>query len=474
MTRSPDKPWLPTLAQERRAILAISGPLIAAYIAEMGMVITDMLIVGRLGSIELAAVGLGGDWFYVLLLIGIGVFSIMGVLMAQARGSGKPELAIAYLYPGMVGATLLSIPISLMSWYLAPLLALADQDPAVLTKINQYMKPLTFTVWPALIYVVLRNYLTALQNTRSLMYLTLFGLILNLCINIVLVHGKLGFPAMGVAGAGLGTTIVHFVMLFVLLIFVLRKKLCNFTDMVTPQCALLPALREIFFLGFPIAASHLLGGCMFIVAAIMMGVLGADYLAAQQLVYTLIYTSISISIGFGDAAKVRVAYAMGKNSPAAVAQSATQCLMFGGVVCLLMSLILWIFPRSLVGLFLHVDNPQNVLTVTIALSIAAYAGVFQVFDGINVIASNALRGLRDTKTSMWTTLVCYWFIALSSAWYLGFWLELDALGIWLGMLAGVITSSLFLVWRFYRSVDVMANSMSPRVAESVTTRLTTE
>lgn len=442
--------WMPTRAQERRSILAISGPLIGAYLAEMGMVITDMIIVGRLGSIELAAVGLGGDWFYVLLLIGIGVLSIVGVLIAQARGANKEDKVLGYLQQGIVVATVLAVPISLLSWFLSPMLGITDQNPEVLQRLDEYMHAVTLSVWPGLMYVVFRNYLTAYEDTKPLLLLTLSALVLNAAINIVLVHGKLGFPALGVTGAGLGTTIVHWLIFIVLTLYLSHKRWFRLRDLWSVRGkGSGNALREICTLGYPIGAAHLLEGGMFTVAAVMMGVLSAAHLAAQQLVYTLLYGAISIAIGIGDAAKIRVAYALGKNSPPAMIQATNQCLLFGGTACLLIALVLWVFPDLLIGIFLNVDDAGNAAAITVALTLTVFTGLFQIVDGLNVIIANALRGLRDTRTPMWATLIGYWLFGVGIAWVLCFRFSLGAAGIWYGMMAGVTFSCALMIWKFY-------------------------
>jgi hypothetical protein len=152
-------------AREARTILSISLPLIAAYLAEMGMLITDMIIVGRLGSNELAAVGLSADWFYVLLLMGMGVVSIVGVLAAQSLGAQDPKGARHAVEQGLIIATLMSVPVMLGIWYLGPALRLANQDPHVLQLVISYSRPLAWCVLPVLWFAVLRSFVTAMART---------------------------------------------------------------------------------------------------------------------------------------------------------------------------------------------------------------------------------------------------------------------------------------------------------------------
>lgn len=159
----------PSRHAESRTIIAISAPLMAAYVAEMGMMITDMIIVGRLGANELAAVGLTADWFYVLLLIGMGVISIVGVLAAQSLGEGNRQGIIDASEQGMIVATISSVPVMLLVWYLAPALDLTGQDPDVIRLIGDYSRPLALSVLPALWFAVLRNFVTAMAKASIIM-----------------------------------------------------------------------------------------------------------------------------------------------------------------------------------------------------------------------------------------------------------------------------------------------------------------
>ena len=215
---------IPTMQQEFRTILGIGLPLTAAYVAEMGMVITDMIIVGRLGSNELAAVGLAGDWFWVLLLIGMGVISIVGVIAAQCLGAGDNDGVVDAGEQGMIAATITSIPVMACVWYLGPVLGWAKQDPEIVRLITDYSRILTWAVLPALWFVALRNYITALARSAAIGWITVIALGLNVALNYTLVYGKFGFPALGVVGAGIGTTVVNWIMFLALCIHVLRSK----------------------------------------------------------------------------------------------------------------------------------------------------------------------------------------------------------------------------------------------------------
>lgn len=445
----PASKTIATRRQETRTILAISLPLMAAYIAEMGMMITDMIIVGRLGSNELAAVGLTADWFYVLLLIGMGFISIVGVLVAHGYGEGNRHAVIESAEQGMIVATLCAIPVMLAVWYLGPALQYAGQDPDVIRLIHDYSRPLALGVMPVLWFVVLRNYTSALEKASGIMAITVMALVANLAINYALVYGKFGLPALGVTGAAYGTSIVNWLMFLTLAIHVSRSDdFKAFRISIIPRSFQKERCKEIFSLGLPVTGAQILGAGMFTIVAIMAGMLGAEYLAAQMVVYSVIYVGLSASLGFGDAMQVRVAFGMGLRSAAAARQSASITLTLTVVTALFASLILWCFPEMLVGLFLDTDDPANAAVLQLAVGFSFLAGLFMLVDGSLIVVTRGLRGLRDTQSTFWITAFAYWIIGVGVGGWLSFKTDLGAIGLWWGMVAGTITGTLMLLVRF--------------------------
>jgi MATE family multidrug resistance protein len=440
----------PTRRQETCTILAISVPLMAAYVAEMGMMITDMIIVGRLGSNELAAVGLTADWFYVLLLLGMGVVSIVGVFAAQSFGAGDKKGVVDSVEQGMVAATIMSVPVMLLVWFLGPALDFTNQDPQVIRLITDYSRPLTWCVLPALWFVVLRNFVTALAKSSAIMTITVSALLLNLALNYTLVFGKFGLPALGVVGAGYGTTIVNWLMFLSLTAYILTsEELRTYMPFIIPRRIHYATLKEIFVLGLPITATQMLNGAMFTVAAILVGMISADILAAQMIVYSVIYLALSASIALGDAVRVRVAYGIGMRVVDAARQSANISFALAAAVILVASCALWIFPEILVGIFLNISEAANSDVLVIAVGLSIFAGWFMLFDGVLIVAANAIRGLRDTRTPLWISVLGYWIVGLGVGTWLCFPLGYGAAGLWWGLILGPVFANVLMFWRFH-------------------------
>lgn len=445
------------LRREVRTLAGISVPLVTAYLAEMGMMITDMIIVGRLGSYELAAVGLTADWFYVLLLIGMGTVSIVGVLAAQSLGAGQRQGVIDAVEQGLIAATIMGVPVMLAVWYLGPALTLARQDPEIVRLITDYSHPLTLGVLPVLWFTVLRNYVTALARASVIMLIAVGALVLNLALNYTLVYGKFGMPALGVVGAGIGTTIVNWTMFGILAARVLLSRpYASYRFRLLPAAIRAPVLRDIFVLGLPVTGAQLLGGGMFTVAAVLVGMLGADLLAAQQIVYTVIYIALSASLAIGDAVRVRVAYGIGARSAVAARRSATIGLCMAGAVTALASLALWLAPELIVSIFLDTGDVANTSVLLLAVGLSVYAGLFQLFDGVLIVTANALRGLRDTRSPMWIGLSGYWLVGIGIGSILCFAFGYGAAGLWWGLVLGPIVANALMAARFRRRLGEAA------------------
>ena len=450
-----------TRRQETRTILAISFPLMAAYVAEMGMMITDMIIVGRLGSNELAAVGLTADWFYVLLLLGMGIISMVGVLVAESFGEGNHQAVKDSTEQGMIVATICGVPVMLAVWYLGPALQYANQDPDVLRLIRDYSRPLALGVMPILWFSVLRNYVAALEKAAGIMTITVVALIANLAINYALVYGKFGLPALGVTGAAYGTSIVTWLMFLTLAFHVHNSKTFKkFRVSIIPRTFQRRICKEIFRLGIPITGTEVLGATLFTVTAIMVGMLGAEILAAQMIVYSVLYFGMSASLALGDAIRVRVAFGIGLRSSAAARQSASIAISMTAMVSVAASLFLWIFPEALVGIFLDTSDQANMIVQEIAVGFSVFAGLYLLFDGVLMVVANGLRGLRDTQSTFWISMIADWIIGVGVGGWLCFAMGYGATGLWWALVIGTIIGTVLMFARFRSQFAVAESRLS--------------
>ena len=435
-------------SRELVEILRISAPLAAAYLSEIAMGITDILIVGRLGGVELAGVGIASNVLFEIVIVAVGLVSIVAVLASEARGANDAEGLRHAVRQGFLVALIIGVPATILAANLAPLLAATGQDPRVVDFAGRYLHGAAWSILPYLLFVVQRCFLSALSRTGAIMTITAAAIGINAVFTYGLVFGVFGLPALGVAGAGWATSITVWMMFAALLVHTVVSRQFRAFRLYAGGLRLdFAVCREIFRLGTPIAGISLLESGMFVAVAVFMGVLGASWLAANQIMFNVIGVGFMIALAVGEATGVRVAHGMGAHRPAAVRASAWIGIATGTVVMLISASIIWQFPREIVSAFLDLDDPANAEVVEHAVVLAAIAAVFQLFDGLQAVASRALRGLRDTLVPMWMASVGYWILGIGSGLVLCFALDYGARGLWWGLALGLTVTALALVWR---------------------------
>lgn len=436
---------------EVRSLLVIAAPLAAAYLAEIAMVITDMAIVGRLGSVQLAAVGLASDLMIEIVLFCVAIVSIVGVMVAQALGAGHAESGAHHLRQGLWVATAISVPGMLLCWNLPSLLALTGQDPQVLAFAERYLHAVVWCIPPTLWFVVLREFAAALSRPKAVMVITLAAVGLNAALVYGLVFGVAGLPELGVAGAGWASTLVCWVMFAALSWHLARGAHFRSYRLFGDWDRLDPAVcRQILVLGLPLGGVALVEGGLFAATAILMGVISATALAANQIVITVIATTFVVSMSLGEAAAIRVAYGIGAGDPAEAQRAGLLAIALGVLFMAAAASVLLAVPETLTGLFLDLGDPANREVIDLTGVLFMIAALFQVFDGVQAIASRALRGLRDTFATMWIAGLGYWGLGIPGGYLLGFVAGYGAAGLWWGLALGLSATAVLLTWRFVR------------------------
>ena len=435
---------------ELTRLLKLVFPLTIYYITEVAMGMTDMIIVGRLGSTELAAVGLSANIVIELILVCFGLLSMVGVLSSHSLGEGKPERVSLIVGQGFWVAITFSIIVLFLCFKIPRLFEWTGQDAEVIAFARDYLAWFIWITPFALLFVVLRNFLTVLSMAGVVVFVTLPAVGLNLLLNYLLVFGSHGFPQMGVAGAGAASVIVNMVMLSGLLVYVRMHPRCR-------QFSLLKSMGRLDFgicanivrLGLPAGLVALVEGGLFTVVGLMMGTLGAAWLAANEILFHILPMAFVIALSIGEAAAVRIAFNVGSGNLAMTRWIAKTAIAMGCGVMLCASLILWFFPEYVIAVFIDIDDPANADVLEIALALIGIAAVFQLFDGLQVVTAWCLRGLKDTLVPLWMASAGYWVCGLGSGYLFGFVWGYGAEGVWYGLAAGLVVTSILLAIRLY-------------------------
>lgn len=451
-----------------RDLLGLAGPIVASQLGQIGMNTTDTIMVGHLGPLPLAAVGLGSALHTLALMIGAGVLVGMNPLVSQAFGARDLAETRAVLRQGFWLALLLSVPVSLVTVLGEPLARLFGQEPGVAAAAGDYMLALAPGVAPVLLFMALRQYLEAIGEARPPMIATFAGLALNVGANRVLIYGAGSIPAMGAVGSGWATTIVRWFMFFALLAYVAAKgRLSPFR--IEPglfdsaAAAWRPArarLERMVKVGGPIGLQFGLEVGLFAFAAVMMGWIGPVELAAHQVTINLAATTFMVALGTSMAGSVRVGQHVGAGRPRAVRRAviATYLLTLGFMgACGLLFLTL---PGPLVRLY-----TDDAAILEIGRRLLLVAAAFQLFDGAQVAGMGVLRGAGDTRVPMLYAAAGYWGAGVATALVLGFATPLGPVGVWAGLCAGLAAVAVTLAVRA-RHVLWLRDPVALREAEA--------
>src|SRR6266581_4431243 len=420
------------LAGEIRATLTVAAPLAAANIAQMAMHVTNAVMVGHLGAVSLAAAGLGAALYSTLLMTSQGVLTAVAPLAAHAIGADDhPTLG------GVAGAGLILTAFPM-------LLAGLGYDPELVAGIGIYLRAISWGAPAFLGFAVLRFLLVAAFRARSIMVISLIAVPLNAALNWVLIFGHFGAPGLGILGSACATAIVQWLTLFCFAGYLLL------TPTKIPVRIGRIVLREIpriLRLGLPIAALRGLEIGLFVTTGILMGLLGADALGAHQLVFNVAGVCFMVPLGLGQAATVRVAFQLGAGVPSAARRAGFVALALGALFMVASAVVLFAAPQMLIGFYLDLGDPANRGLVEIALRLFLIAALFQVFDGVQVIAVGALRGYAETAVPMLIAAIGYWAIGFAGGCVLAFPLGYGAVGLWSGLALGLAVVAILLTLR---------------------------
>jgi MATE family multidrug resistance protein len=436
-------------ALEARQSFRLAWPLIVAQLAQNLLFTTDVVLMGWLGPKYLAAGTLAGAFLVPFLIFGVGVIGAVAPLVAQARGRRRIKDVRRIVRQGfwasiLVASMLLPLVLNIRPIYLA-----LGQDPEVTALAESYMFAGAWMLYPALAMMSVRSLLAAFDDTRIILVVTVIGVVVNAILAYTLMFGHFGFPRLELRGAAIATGLVNLFMFLALLGYVLRhRRFKRFNILVRFWRPDWQHFRAIFGIGLPIGLTVLAEVGLFSVAALLMGRLGTDEVAAHAVALQLASTAFMVPLGLGMAATVRVGIAYGRGDAEGVRKAGWTALAMGMGFMSLTCVIFIALPHTLVGIFLDRSNPGNAEALRLAATFLAIAGIFQLADGAQVVAAHALRGLSDTKVPMFLAIIGYWAVGLPVAYVLGFVLEWRGAGIWFGLAAGLGFCAVVLVVRF--------------------------
>ena len=413
----------------------------------------DNIMVGQLGSAELAAVSLGNSFIFIAMSIGIGFSTAITPLAAEADSEKDFDKCKSSFKHGLFLCSVLSVLLFLLLLLAKPLMYIMDQPEEVVSLAIPYLDLVGLSLIPLIIFQAFKQFSDGLSLVKYPMYATIIANILNVFFNYVLIFGKLGFPEMGIVGAALGTLISRVAMLFFLWwLLKLREKSKLYVTNIKIFVLDSFMMKKVFNLGFPSAMQMFFEVAIFTAAIWLSGTLGKNPQAANQIALNLSSMTFMVATGLSVTAMIRVGNQKGLQNFKELRRIAYSIFLLGiifATVFALMFLALHkVFPRIYVNLNDPVNAIDNMEVVTIASTLLIAAAVFQISDSLQVITLGALRGLQDVKIPTIITFISYWAIGFPVSYFCGKEEVLGSLGIWLGLLAGLTSAAILLYIRF--------------------------
>jgi MATE family, multidrug efflux pump len=434
------------LRREFAPTLRLALPLAFAELGWMSMGIVDTIMVGRLpnSAIAIGATGLGETLYNALAIFAAGLLLGMDTFVAQAFGREDLQDARHTLINGLFLALLIAPALMLIVLTWPPLMRQFSISPELVNPMTPFLRALNWGSLPLLIYFALRRYLQAVNIVHPITFALVSANLINLAGDWTLIYGHLGFPAMGIVGSGWSTCFSRIYLVVVLVITLLwvetKRKLGTWKGTLRLE---VKRMVELLRLGLPAATQILFEIGAFAVATTMCARMGPMALAGHEIALSFAALTFMVPLGISSAAAVRVGQEVGRGDPAAARRAGWSAIILGAGFMACSAAVFVSFSKSLARVFS--PDPEVIQVGSTLLLVAA---AFQLFDGIQICTTGALRGSGDTRTPMFANLIAYWLIGLPVGYLLGFKLRWGAVGVWIGLCIGLmmIGSSLLVAW----------------------------
>ena len=435
--------------------IKLAYPVVLGMLGHTLIGIVDNYMVGNLGSTELAAVSLGNSFIFLALSVGIGFSTAITPLIAEADAEQNTKKIRTTFHHGLLLCTILGVVLFVLTVLSKQLMYLMNQPETVVVLAAPYIDWVAFSLIPVIIYQGYKQFADGLSQTKYSMYAIFFANVVHVFFNYVLIYGVWFFPKLGIVGAALGTVISRILMvIFMHYIMkqnaIMKRYFKNFTFKEIKKTI----LKKIINLGLPSAMQMLFEVTLFTAAIWLSGTLGKNNQAANQIALILASSTFMVAMGLNVTAMIRVGHAKGAADFKGLIVVARSIFLLAILIESLFAILFIVFHNYLPHLFLNTadvsqlaDNNEIIMITAKLLLVAA---VFQISDGIQVVVLGALRGLQDVKIPMYITFVAYWIVGFPVSFYLGKYTDLEAVGIWIGLLAGLTAAAIFLYIRFSR------------------------
>ena len=437
---------------EIKNLITLAIPVMIAQISQTAITFVDTIMAGNYSKTALSGVAIAVSIWLPTVLFGQGLLTVLTPIISNLNGAAKREQVADQTRQGVVIALILSIIMMLVLYNSDKIISLrssADHpiDPEMVDVAVSFLRAIMWGVPAFLLFLVYRNQCEGLSNTKPAMVIIFIALLANIPINYVLIYGKFGLPAFGGVGCGITAAIIFWLMFALIRLYTLTTA--SQRDIrKTPLTKLIDfaIIKKIVILGTPLALAYFFEMSLFAVVALLIAPLGQITVAAHQIIFTISSLTFAIPLSLGVATSIRVGYLLGKNKPILAKQTAYISLAISLMIAVIVALILIIFRLPIVTIF-----TREIDVITICLQLIILLAIYQASDYLQVVASNVLRGYKDTKSIFFITLISYWGVGLPVGYILGLtdlvMQPIGAAGFWIGIILGLALAAFLLIAR---------------------------
>lgn len=429
----------------------LAWPLVLGGLAQMAIHTSDVVILGRYSVDALAASALGLNLMWAFAIFGIGVMTAVSPLVSAERGRARHSVREVRrtVRQGLWAALAVSVPMWLILWHADTLFRLLGQEPDLAHAAARFVRIAMWGIWPFLMFIVLRCFVTALERPLAALVVTGGGVLLNIAVCVPLVFGVGTWPGLGLEGAAIANAVANsFLFVGIAAVVLIDRGFRRFRLFGRWWRADWPRFAQLMRLGLPIGVILALEVTVFNASVFLMGVIGRPSLAAHAVAIQIASLAFQIPLGIAQAATVRVGLAHGAQDSAGVARAGRAAILMGFAVAAALSLAMALAATPLVGLFIDAGDASAAITFALAVQFLLVAALFQLVDATQAIGAAVLRGIQDTRWPMVFAAFGYWAIGFGTAWYLAFAGGMAGVGVWLGLAAGLAAVSVLMLGRW--------------------------
>ena len=434
--------------QHVRAITILGLPLIGGHLSQFAIGMTDTVMLGWYGIEALAAITLASSYFFTLFIMGAGFAFAVMPMVASFNAEGDEINLRRATRMGMWLSIIFAVMVMPLLWWSSGVLQAFGQDEQISDAAQRYLRLAGWAMFPALLAVVIKSYLAALERTQIVLWISLASAGINGLANYALIFGNWGAPELGLQGAAIASLSTQILVL---------AGVVAYAVLVLPQHALFQRLwrldpemfGRVFRLGWPISLTGLAESGLFVASALMMGWLGTVPLAAHGIAITMASATFMVHLGLSNAATIRAGNAFGRQDPDHLARGGSTAIALSLVMSIVTIVVFVTMPEPLINAFLDSADPAKEQIISIGIALLAMAALFQLVDGAQAIALGLLRGVHDTKAPMAIAAISYWIVGIPCSYLLGFVFNFGGVGVWTGLVTGLAFAAVLLMARFW-------------------------